>query len=108
MAYDHFPSMHEDLSADPEHARIQALLAEMIAEGIDPKTVADAAMTTATALQHDLTGTAATACGLMQVGAALAKSVPEMREAAEQFSAALLRVAQGIAQSAQPYRSHRH
>lgn len=99
MSFDRFPSMHEDLSADPEHARVQALLAEMISEGTDPKLVVDAALTTATALHHDLAGTAATACRLMQVGATLAQHEPAMREAAQQFSAALQHAAEGIAQS---------
>lgn len=89
MAYDRFPSMHEDLSADPEHARVQALMRQMIEEGIDPKLVVDAALTTATALNVDLAGLAATACHLMQVGATMAQAAPEVREASAQFSAVL-------------------
>lgn len=89
MTHDHLPSMHEDLSADPLHARVQVLLAEMVAEGHDPKDVMEAAITTGSALGVDVAGLGATAKYLMHVGATLARAVPELRQFAVQFAAAL-------------------
>ena len=92
MADDRFPSLHEDLSADPLHERVQAVLAEMVAEGHDPKDVATAAMTTGSALSLDVVGLVRTAVYLMHTGATLAQIEPELREAAAQFAAVLAHV----------------
>ncbi|MCJ2070585.1 hypothetical protein MKK75_17590 [Methylobacterium sp. J-030] len=78
-----FPSLNEDLTAEPLHGEVQALLRSLIERGQDPAAVADAALSVATALNVDTAGAEKTSVmlllvseGLKQAGGGHAPSSP--------------------------------